>query len=305
MELKKVFVVVLNYNGKKDTLECLKTLHSTQKKNFKIKIVVVDNSSTDDSPAAIKKQFPQAKVIKNKTNLGFAQGNNVGIKYSLKNRADYVFVLNNDTLIEKKCLLNLFKAGESDKNSGIIAPKIYFAPGFEFHKSRYQKKDLGKVIWYAGGQIDWQNVLGIHLGVDQVDQGQFVQKKTVEFITGCAMFVKFKVFGRVGLFNPKYYLYLEDADLCLRAQKAGFKLLFEPKATLWHKNAQTAGGSGSTLQEYYYTRNRMLFGLKYAPIKTKLALMKESLRFLASGTQWQKKGVRDFYLKKFGRGSYQ
>lgn len=304
MSSKKVYIVILNYNGKQDTLECLETLFLAKKPNFLTQIIIVDNASTDGSVITIRKYFPKVKILKNKRNLGFASGNNVGIQYAIKNHADYVFILNNDTLVEKNCLSSLFKEGELDKNSGIIAPKIYFAPGFEFHKNRYQKADLGKVIWYAGGRIDWQNVLGIHFGVDKVDNGQFAQKKLIKFASGCAMFVKAVTFKKIGLFDPRYYLYLEDADFCTRAIKEGFKILYEPKAVLWHKNAQTAGGSGSSLQEYYYTRNRMLFGLRYASIKTRLALIKESLRFLVRGTKWRKIAIKDFYLQKFGPGSY-
>ncbi len=189
-------------------------------------------------------------------------------------------------------------------DAGAISPKIYFAKGFEFHKNRYKKEDLGKVLWYAGGKIDWKNMLGFHRGVDEVDIGQFSKLYETEFATGCCMLVKREVFERVGLFNNKYFLYLEDLDFSLKTRKKGFKIIYQPKAVMWHENAGSAGGSGSPLQEYFITRNRLLFGFKYAPLRTKIALFKESIKILAGGRTNQKKGIRDFYLRRFGKGIY-
>ena len=105
-------------------------------------------------------------------------------------------------------------------------------------------------------------------------------------------------------FDNRYFLYFEDSDLSQRLKKAGYKILFYPKAILWHKNAGSTGGSGSSLQDYFTTRNRMIFGLKFAPLRSKIALIRESLRLLSSGRQWQKKGIRDFYLRRFGKGTF-
>src|SRR3989344_360711 len=108
----------------------------------------------------------------------------------------------------------------------------------------------------------------------------------------------------VGMFDDKYFLYYEDADLSMRIKKKGFKIVYVPSSIIWHKNAGSAGGSGSMLQDYYITRNRLLFGFRYAPFRSKLALFRESLSLLFRGRQWQKCGVIDFYLGKLGRGSY-
>src|SRR3989344_5999106 len=210
-------------------------------------------------------------------NLGFAGGNNVGLIDAIKRGADYVLFLNNDVILPDDLLVQLVKVAESNEKIGLVAPKIYFAKGFEFHKKRYKKSDLGKVIWYAGGQIDWQNIIGIHLGVDEIDQGQF-KKRKISFATGCCMLISADVFHKIGMLDEKYFLYLEDMDLSYRAQKAGFKILFEPSAIIWHKNAASAGGSGSRLQEYYFTRNRLLFTFRYAKLKTKLALLRHIIK---------------------------
>lgn len=250
--MKKIAVIILNFNGKKDTLDCLKTIENLQFANCKLQIIVVDNASTNGSVKAIREKFSQVKLIQNKENLGFAEGNNVGIRYALKNKVDYCLILNNDTLVDKDLLLQLIScinAGKANKKIGIVAPKIYFAPGYEFHRDRYQESERGKVIWYAGGKIDWDNVLICHRGVDEVDKGQYDKKRETDFATGCCMLVKRKVFEKIGLFDKKYFLYWEDVDFCLRAEKAGFKIYFAPQAIIWHKNAGSSA-SGSLLHLY-------------------------------------------------------
>lgn len=276
----KLAIIIVDYANSKDTQECLDSLKQLKWPGEK-QIIVIKNT-------------PQK-------NLGFAQANNLGVDKALLTKSDLVMLLNNDTKVDTELALQLAKALEQ---ADIAVPKIYFYPGQEFHYNRYKPSDRGKIIWYAGGHIDWNNVMGIHEGVDEVDHGQFDQPHEIEFATGCCMLIKKEVIQKIGLFNSKYYLYLEDADFSVRARKAGFKIWYEPTAYLWHKNAKSSGGSGSSLQEYYFTRNRLLFGIRYASLKTKFALLRESLKFLAIGTKWQKQGVLDFYLGKLGKGSF-
>jgi GT2 family glycosyltransferase len=303
--MKSVFVSLLNFNGRKNTLECLESLKKINLADIKLTVLIVDNNSTepldlkDDVQGEIK-----IKVIKNKNNLGFSGGNNVGIRYALKNNADYILLLNNDTYVDPNFLTELLKTAEKDKSFGILVPKIYFAPGFEFHKDRYAKEQLGKVFWYAGGKMDWNNVIGSNRGVDEVDKGQFDKTEETEIATGCCMLISREVSEKIGYFDEEYFLYYEDADLTIRAKNNGFKIMYVPGSIIWHKNAGSVGGSGSVLQDYYITRNRLLFGFRYAPARSKLALFRESLALLFKGRQWQKRGVIDFYLEKFGKGSY-
>lgn len=297
--MKKTAIVLVNFNGLNHTRECLQSL-----KTCPATIVVVDNASQDGSVKAIKKQFPQVKLITNKTNCGFAAACNQGIDYALSRQADHVLLLNNDTLVKPDFLKHLLNRAESKPEVGIVGAKIYFAPGCEFHKQRYKKSDQGQVIWYAGGAIDWQNIIGKHQGVDQVDRGQFNRAKAVDFISGCCMLIKSSVFKKIGRLEEKYFLYLEDMDFCVRAQRAGYQLYYEPKAIIWHKNAASSS-SGSDLQDYYFSRNRLLFAARHASLKTYLAVLKQALVWLLSGRRWQKLGARDFFLKKFGRGSFQ
>jgi len=304
--MKHVVISLLNFNGKKNTLNCLKSLQNVRRDNFELTIVVVDNAS--------KEEFDlkggtigdiHLVVVRNEKNLGFSGGHNVAIQYALENGADYVLILNNDTYVDKNFLEELLRVGEKDNEIGILIPKIYFAPGFEYYRARYSKEETGKVFWYAGGEMDWGNVIGRHKGVDEIDKGQFDKIELTDFATGCCMMVKRKVFEKVGMFDGKYFLYYEDNDLNIRAKKEGLKIVYVPKSVIWHKNAGSVGGSGSELQDYYITRNRLIFGMRYAPIRAKFALFRESLRVLLSGRYWQRRGVLDFYLGKLGKGSYE
>ncbi len=293
-----ISIVVLNYKGLKNTLECLDSLKKMDKNGHKVEIIVVDNNSRDTSKEVLSK-VEDIIFLSSEKNLGYTGGNNIGIKEALRKNADFILILNNDVICDKYLLKNLVL---SSKEASIISPKILFEAGFEFHKNRYKKEQLGKVIWYAGAEIDWQNIIGVHTGVDQVDEGQFAKAQQIDLATGACMFVKKEVFEKIGYFDEKYFLYLEDMDFCVRSKKAGFKIHFEPKAVLWHKNAGSTGGSGSGLQDYYITRNRLLFAFKYAKLKTKIAVLKQ---VIAQVTQKAKRqALLDFLTLNFGKGNY-
>lgn len=273
MDKLKISILILNYKGIENTLECIKSVSSINKKKIKVEIIVIDNNSEDGSKEKLN-QLKNIKLISNSENLGFSGGMNTGIAFALKIGATHIVLLNNDTYVDQDFLMRLY---EASKNADIISPKIYFAPGFEFHKERYKKNQLGKVLWYAGGKIDWPNVIGVHIGVNEVDTGQFNTRKEIDLATGCCLMIKKEVFEKIGLLDDKYFLYLEDLDFCVRAKKCGFRIIFEPKSIIWHKNASSAGGSGSQLQEYYFTRNRLIFAFKYAKLRTKLAVLRQTL----------------------------
>ena len=297
--MTKVFVIILNWNKPDLTLECLDSLSKLKTQGIEIVTVVVDNNTTDDSLTKLSK----IKTIHNSTNLGFAAGNNVGIRYALDHSAEYIMILNNDILVHPDLVSNLVKTAKSTENLGAISPMIYFAKGFEFHKSRYKKADLGKVIWYAGGKVDWKNVYGSARAVDEVDAKKFKRAEETDFSTGACMFVSASAIKKVGMFDERYFMYYEDTDLSIRLKKKGYKVLFDPSGVVWHKVAQSSG-IGSELNDYYITRNRMLFGMKYANLRTKFALIRESIKLLLKGRMWQRIGMSDFYFENFGKGSY-
>lgn len=209
-------------------------------------------------------------------NRGYAHGINLGLKMAQEKGIDMYAVMNNDIYFQKDFIKTVKESVEQHPTS-IIGAKIYYAKGYEFHKNRYKKTDLGNVLWYAGGQIDWSHALTTHFGVDEIDTHQYDSFLMTDFITGCFMAFDREVIARVGLWDESYFLYYEDADYCIRAKRHDINLYYDPSVILWHKNAQSTGGSGSELHQKFQVANRLKFGLKYAPLRTKLHLLKNSL----------------------------
>lgn len=279
--MKKVSVIILNYRVADLTVKCIQSLQKSTYKN--IEIIVVDNNSEDDLEGRLK-DFQDILFIPSKENLGYSGGNNIGIKKALVNGADYIFILNSDATVESGTIASLVEAAEKGVGD-LLGPKILFPES--------------RVIWYAGGIFDKDNVLGKHRGVDDVDEGQYDIAEETDYITGAALFVKNGVFEKVGLFDEKYFLYYEDSDFCFRARQAGYKVMYIPQALVYHANAKSTG-LGSPLQDYYITRNRMLFASKFLPFRTRFALFREGLRNIGNTTR--RKALIDFLTGKFGKG---
>ncbi|MFA5828021.1 MAG: glycosyltransferase family 2 protein [Candidatus Shapirobacteria bacterium] len=301
----RIAILILNWKQPELTIQTLDSYLKIKHKNFEYKIFSIDNGSADGSFKKLKslyKNNPQLTILKNPTNIGYVPAFNKEIKKKLD--YDYILVSNNDILVDPYFLENLVTAA-LQSNFDILGPKIYFAPGYEYHKHRYTPKEIGKVIWFAGGKMDWANIIGSNIGVDEVDTGQHDQIKTnIDFITGCCMLVKSGVFKKIGLFDKDYFMYLEDVDFCQRAKKSGFRLAYIPQAFIWHVNSGSSS-SGSSLQDYFISRNRLIFGLKYANLRAKFALIRESIKiFLTSKSFWKKQAVSDFYLNNLGKGSW-
>lgn len=300
----KLAIVLVNFNTTKDTIECLESLKAARiPKDMTIKVVVIDNGSSDSEVNLLEKKLNKDIIFIRSTNTGFAGGNNLGIKTALNHNPTHILLLNNDTEVPKDFFAAIKSSAINQSGVGLLSPKIYFAKGYEFHKDRYQKNDQGKVIWSAGGNVDWANVYGQNANVDEVDNGQFTKVEEISFATGACLLIKKEVVDKIGLIDERYFMYLEDLEYSIRAKKAGFKIVFDPSVYLWHKVAQSSG-VGSSLNDYFITRNRLLFGLSYANSRAKFALLREAMKFLLVGRQAQKVGVKDFFLGKFGKGSW-
>jgi hypothetical protein len=209
----KIFVIVLNFNGGASLQQCLTSVFQSDYPNFEI--VVVDNDSKDGSFEQAKLNFSRSHFIKNSKNVGFAKGNNLGIRYALEKFADYIFVLNNDALLEKTTLSSLIKTAQAKPSAGIISPLI-FGPD-------------DSTVWFAGGKINWNKMRAVHL-TKNISATLYLS----EYLSGCAMLIKKEVFKKVGLFDERFFLYYEDADFSLRTSKAGFDLLVDPSAHIQH-----------------------------------------------------------------------
>ncbi len=301
--MQKVTVSILHYNSAQDTIDCLETLLKAEVEDYELSVYVLDNGSNDplniDTTRYKKIDLTVERIDKN---LGFTGGHNLIYERTRNDGSTLFLLLNNDSLLAETCIKELVEAINVENVAGVV-PKIYFTKGREYHKARYDKKDLGKVIWYAGGNIDWGNIVSTHIGLDEVDSGQFDKEESISFATGACLLLKRDVIDDLGLFDERYFLYYEDADLSTKLIKNGYKLLYIPKGIVWHNNAGSSG-SGSALHDYYLTRNKLIFGMKYASPKVKILLMKEAARILLSGREWQKNAVKDYIIRKLGKGSY-
>lgn len=263
-------LVTVNYNQYKLTREFLDSLSSV--KNVKKLSVFIADVSTKKEDFEIK-NYPMKITIQSLPNKGYAYAINQGTKFFLKKNVTKFCAINNDIIFDKNFAI---EAEKGFLKADIFGGKIYYAPGYEYYK-KYKKSVIGKVIWYAGGSNDWKNAVTIHRGVDEVDHGYYDHFEETDFITGCMLFFNKKVVNKAGFWNEKYFLYYEDSDFCEKAKRAGFKLFYNPKIIIYHKNAQSTGGSGSPLHLQYQRRNRLIFGVKYAPLRTKLHLIKNYL----------------------------
>jgi GT2 family glycosyltransferase len=284
MKSSNVVIIILNWNGWQDTIECLESLYQNHYSNYDV--VVVDNDSNDRSVHKIKEycngkikiespffsynphnkpieiveiepnenvkgnifrsSFRRLILIKNDKNEGFAEGNNIGIKYALNNLdPDYMLLLNNDTVVDKEFLVEMLKVSESDNKIGILGPKIYYY-------------DDPNRIWFAKGKISWKLTRGLNIGYNQIDNGQYEKIAEVEYVSGCAFLIKKEVINRIGLIDKRFFLYFEEIDWTLRASKLGYKNVFVPKGKIWHKVSKSGGGIKGKIGLYYITRNRWL-----------------------------------------------
>lgn len=334
----KVFIIILNWNGWKDTIECLKSLEKLDYPNYEI--IVVDNNSTDNSAEKLREyinsnirvnqrsnpresastslQMRQTRdaslqiiLITNESNLGFAGGNNVGIKYILESRTknyepgvnnEYILLLNNDTIVDKNFLQELVGVGESDKKIGILGPLIYYY-------------DESKKIQFGGGKIEKFMTRGVHMRLNEIDQGQFsdVDYSIVDYYTGCALMIKKEVIDKIGLMPEDYFLYYEDVAWNLKAKKAGYFSVIVPKSKIWHKVSASAK-QGSPSYIYYHSRNGLLLAKRNAPFFIRQMaylysfwlLGKQVMKFIIMPSKrvWARniiRGILDFYKGKTGQ----
>lgn len=245
-----VYIIVLNWNGKADTEDCLRSLSGLTYPNCRT--LVVDNGSTDGSVDHLRRRFPGAQFIENQANLGFAAGNNRGIEQAMNNRAEYIFILNNDTVVMPDVLDRLVAAAESDPKTGAVGPKICY----------YSNPDR---IWCLGGRISFFLGATWHVAGRRKDRAKYQGIRDVDYLTGCALLLKRDVIEEVGsfdsIFGPGYF---EDTDLCMRIRHKGYRLACVEQAKILHKISRSLGGAAAPLKTYLKIRNRAIFLRRYA-----------------------------------------
>ena len=228
-----VIAVVLNWNRRDDTLACVASLlESTYEA---LRILVCDNGSTDETPAAVRAAYPSVDVLELGYNWGFAAGTNAGLRYALASGAEHVLVLNNDTFVEPAMIKRLVEMTAPDV--GIAAPLIYYASAPD-------------TIWSAGGLRSRWTLEQIYDLRGQCDPGTWPPVLTRDFVPGCAMLISRTILETVGLFDERFFMYYEDSDLCLRVRQAGYRISLVPGAKMWHKVAASSGGSDSPSERY-------------------------------------------------------
>lgn len=238
-----VFIVILNWNGWRDTLACVESCRKLTWSNFRI--VVVDNDSTDGSEEILRQHLKDVEIIQSGANLGFAGGNNVGIRRALACGADYVWLLNNDAEAESDALTMLVETMEREPSSGIAGSKIYYY-------------DTPRCIWFAGGMWEKGRLRLRQRGANQLDEGQFERVCELGSVSGCSMLVRVAAIREMGLMEEGYFLYWEDTEWCARVREKGYKVLFVPASQIWHK-VSASTGHGSFAQYYYSVRNGLFF----------------------------------------------
>jgi GT2 family glycosyltransferase len=249
----KVCCVVLTWNDKENLLECLESMSKMTYSS--LEIVVSDNGSTDGTLEALDRHFPGVTVLANGKNLFWAGGNNVGIEYAMAHGADYVFLLNNDIAVDPELVSELVRVGESDPAIGVLGPKIYY----------YDENGLeGRTIWYAAARIFLWRGIAAHVGIRELDEGQYDQVGPTDYVTGCALMIKREVVEKIGLIDPIYVAYGEDMDWSHRARLAGYKLTYVPTAVLWHKiGAYWGVVSRRKIRQKF--RSQAIFFWRYSP----------------------------------------
>lgn len=209
----KVFIIILNYNGLDVLKKCLTSVFKIDYPNFEI--VIVDNNSLDGSLEIAKANFSKAIFIKNEENLGFAAGNNMGIKFALERAAEFILILNNDVEVEKNFLTQLVDSVAKNERIGLASPVIFDSQTRE--------------VWFSGGHIDWWRVKTVHEKNIQTE-GVF----NSQIITGCAMLIRAGVFQKTGLLDEDFFLYWEDVDFSLKSRKAGFQNVVVSSSWIYH-----------------------------------------------------------------------
>ena len=247
-----VAIVVLSWNGRDDTLECLASLQRIRWERQTT--IVIDNGSTDGTSGAVRERFPETVLIRSEENLGFAEGNNVGIRAALAAGADYVLILNNDTIADEGLVEALVEEAERRPDAGALCPLIRYI-------------DPPDRIWYAGARFDPRAVHnGRHTGYGERDTGQYHAVREIGRATGAAMLVPRRVIEEVGHFDGALFIQVEDVEWSLRMRAAGYRILFVPAGVLWHRVAVTSGGERGPETAYYEMRNTLVVSARHAPL---------------------------------------
>lgn len=266
MQQLKTCVLILNWNGKTDTLRCLNSL-----RDLPYEVIIIDNGSTDDSVEMIRKEFPDCTLIEMGFNLGYAGGNNIGIEYALNMGYEFFYILNNDTVVDPHCIETLLAQFAKEEDLGILGSTII----------RMNEPEL---LDHLGGIWNPKTCSFDFIGYREKRE-DLKTPQSLDYVCGAAVMIKRQVFEKIGLFDPRFFLFWEEADLCFRARAAGFAVKNCPESFVWHRISASFTG-GKPHASYFVSRNRLLWIEKnVSGSKKKWMLLKLIAKNLASTTQ--------------------
>lgn len=293
-EFPAISIILVNYNGIDDTIECIQSLIKTEYPNFNV--IVVDNGEDIEEHKKLHLCYPEIMIIRTENN-GFAAANNIGINKALLSNPEFILLLNNDTIVEKNFFSNIIiHLGKSD--IGIFTPKINY----------YSNKDI---IWSAGGKISKIKADAYRYHFNKPSK-LVMKDQYVSFSSACCMLIKSEVFGNVGLFDEKFFLYFEDTDFCKRVTNKGYKILLLPQSIVYHKVSSATNKDDKDKKIYYHFRNRLYFAKKHYPelffIISSFLLLKSiklKLEWKIKGEKrklkYAKEAIKDFRNNKMGK----
>jgi len=302
-ELPLVAIIILNWNRREDTVACLTSLQNSSYPNCLI--ILVDNGSSDGTANHIRNCFPTVHVLENGQNLGFAEGNNVGIRYAMARGARYLYLLNNDTIVDAQCIQHLADAGQAYPAAGALCPTV-------ISMSQPERLEFAGATWSPQ-----EAVFKFHRPSQTDNLHQDRQVIETDTLLGCALFCTAAAISAIGMLDPRFYLLWEESDWCARARSRGFSLLYVPAAKIWHKGSVSfSEGRWSVQYRYYFIRNRLLwFEKNLHGAERRRAMMqvikelywytvtaKQAKRRFQGDDKWRATffGLRDYFLRRFG-----
>jgi len=234
----RVAIVVLNWNGSNDTQMCLSSLRQLNYDNYEV--IVVDNGSSDDSVDRIGSDFPEVTLMETGENQGFAGGCNRGISHALSNSADFIWLLNNDTIVDPDALRRLVDKTQQDRRIAAVGSAIY------------SMEDPHRLEAWGGGRVNFWLGHSRHFLAPVPDEA-------IDFITGASMLISREALERVGLLDEQFFMYWEDADFCFRLRKSKWKLAVAGSSRVWHTGSATVGKNSISLDRYFNTSAAQFF----------------------------------------------
>jgi GT2 family glycosyltransferase len=276
----KVFIVLLNWNGLRDTIHCLDSIRRLDYMNYEV--IIVDNGSSDDSVSHLKKNYPWITLIESSRNLGYTGGNNLAMRHAIENHGDYIWLVNNDTVLNVDSLRKLVALAETTPSIGLLSPLVFYL-------------DHPDAVQFAGSVFDWKNLSFIYTNVEDERGGSSSRTKPV-CLWGTSLLVKGSVVKQIGYLKDEYFAYWEDTEYSLRALRHGFQNVVCREAKVFHRASMTRREYWARGDYYFYyiSRNLILMAREYVTGRVArlnaiircLAGLSDELRFVPSGYEY-------------------